>query len=182
MICFHSKQQVHRVCKVFQCTLFILNYCQCYQPDFYMYQEIKVKYSIFPHKGRKHYGLWPQFLCNSTALCCLKSSPIFFIISKINDHEAKSFSLLRNKILNEIGWRTAALQRGLVYIFWTVGFTWKDNLAGTVAPSSEEERTLSLSALFSKKKAGTLYFVVGVSVNIKLPHGKSPTAANCRVK
>lgn len=32
--------------------------------------------------------------------------------------------------------------------------------------------TLSLSALFSKKKAGTLYFVVGVSVNIKLPHGK----------
>lgn len=33
----------------------------------------------------------------------LEVSPIFFIISKINDQEAKSFSLLRNKILNEIG-------------------------------------------------------------------------------
>jgi len=49
-------------------------------------------------------------------------------------------------------------------------------------PSQWEKGTLSLSALFSKKNSGTFCLVVGGSVNIKLPHGKRPAIANCRVK
>lgn len=49
-------------------------------------------------------------------------------------------------------------------------------------PAQWEKGTLSLSALFSKKKSGTFCLVVGGSVNNKFPYQMSPAITICRVK
>lgn len=108
-----------------------------------------------------------------------------FIISKSIDLKAQPFTLLRNKILNE-------MERCTAVEAWCVVFEQVALLGKIISPTlcvqqalllaQWEKGTLSLCTLFSKNKPGTSGLVVSGSVNIKLPRGKSPAMANCRVR
>lgn len=172
------------MCKVFQCTFFILNYYHCYWPFTYT-KRWKSNCSILPHKGRgwgKHYGLQPQFLCSSTAFCCLKSRPTFFIISKIMIVKPNPSAFSETKFSMKLVDVQLHCREVWCVFFEQLVSLEKIILLPLLLLAQWRKGTLSPSALFSKKKVGTLYFVVGVSVNIKLPHGMSPAIANCRVK